>query len=198
MRVAGDSEGEGMSGRFQVTDLPLAGLRRVERRRVGDHRGFLSRLFCADELAAAGWSKPIAQINHTCTRERGTVRGLHYQLPPHAEMKLVTCIRGAVLDVAVDVRAGSPTFLGHHGEELSAENGVALLIPEGFAHGFQALTDDVELLYCHSAAYAAGAEAALNVRDPRLALSWPLEIGGVSARDAGHALIGDDFRGVVL
>lgn len=184
--------------RFTVTDLPLAGLRLVERQRLGDSRGFLSRLFCAEELAAAGWVKPIAQINHTCTARRGTVRGMHFQCPPHAEMKLVSCIRGEVWDVAVDVRAGSPTFLHWHAERLSLDNGRALLIPEGFAHGFQALTDDVGLLYCHSAAYSPSAEAGLNPQDARLAITWPLAITELSARDAGHPLIGTGFEGVRL
>jgi dTDP-4-dehydrorhamnose 3,5-epimerase len=182
--------------RFTITDLPLAGLKRVQRQRLGDSRGFLARLFCAEELAAAGWTEPIAQINHTYTARRGTVRGMHFQLPPHAEMKLVSCIRGEVWDVAVDLRAGSPTFLQWHAEPLSADKGCALLIPKGFAHGFQALTNDVELLYCHSAAYAAQAEAGLNPNDPRLGIAWPLAIAHVSARDAGQALITPDFAGV--
>lgn len=184
--------------RFTVTDLPLAGLKLVERQSLGDSRGFLSRLFCAEELAAAGWAKPIAQINHTRTARRGTVRGMHFQRPPHAEMKLVSCIRGEVWDVAVDVRTSSPTFLRWHAERLSADNGRALLIPEGFAHGFQALTDDVELLYCHSAAYSPSAEAGLNPQDARLAITWPLAITELSARDAGHPLIETGFEGVRL
>jgi len=182
--------------RFTVTDLPLAGLKRVQRERLGDSRGFLQRLFCADELAMAGWIKPVAQINHTHTAKQGTVRGMHFQRPPHAEMKLVTCIQGQVWDVAVDVRSGSPTFLHWHAERLTAENGCALLIPEGFAHGFQALTDDVELLYCHSAAYAAQAEGGLNPLDPRLGIDWPLATTEMSARDAAHALITLAFEGV--
>lgn len=182
--------------RFTITDLPMAGLKRVQRQRLGDSRGFLARLFCADELAAAGWTQPIVQINHTFTAKQGTVRGMHFQRPPNAEMKLVSCIRGEVWDVAVDLRVGSPTFLHWHAERLSAENGCALLIPEGFAHGFQALTDDVELLYCHSAAYAAQAEGGLNPNDPRLGIAWPLAIAELSARDAGHALITADFEGV--
>lgn len=182
--------------RFSVMDLPLAGLKRVERQRLGDSRGFLSRLFCAEELAAAGWTKPIAQINHTYTAKQGTVRGMHFQRLPHAEMKLVSCIRGEVWDVAVDLRVGSPTYLHWHAERLSAENGCALLIPEVFAHGFQALTDDVELLYCHSEAYAAQAEGGLQPNDPRLGITWPLAITELSARDAGHALITADFEGV--
>ncbi len=182
--------------RFVITDLPLAGLKRIARQRLGDTRGFLARLFCADELRPAGWVKPIAQVNHTATARRGTVRGMHFQLPPHAEMKLVSCIRGAVWDVAVDVRAGSKTCLQWHAEPLSADNGYALLIPEGFAHGFQALTDDAELLYCHSAPYAADAEAGLDATDPRLAIAWPLPITERSARDAGLPAIGQGFAGV--
>lgn len=184
--------------RFTVTELPLAGLKRVERRKLGDSRGFLSRLFCADELAAAGWERPIAQINHTFTGRRGAVRGLHYQRPPHAEMKLVNCLRGEVWDVAVDLRAGSPTFLRWHAERLSAENACALLIPEGFAHGFQALSDDVELLYCHSAAYVADAEAGLHPADSALEIAWPLPVAELSARDSQHPLLRWEFEGIVV
>lgn len=185
-----------MSQRFVVEDTPLDGLKRVRRRPLGDPRGFLVRLFCADELRDAGWRAPVAQVNQTRTRERGSVRGMHYQRPPHAEMKLVHCLRGEVFDVAVDLRRGSPTFLRWHGERLSEDNGVALLIPEGFAHGLQTLTDDVDLLYCHSAAYVASAEAALHARDPRLAIDWPLPIAALSPRDDAHAFIGADFAGV--
>lgn len=184
--------------RFAVADLPLVGLKLVARQRLGDSRGYLSRVFCAEELAAAGWVKPIAQINHTYTAKRGTVRGMHFQRPPHAEMKLVSCIRGEVWDVAVDVRAGSPTFLQWHAERLSAENGRALLIPEGFAHGFQALSDDVELLYCHSAAYAAEAEAGLRFDDPALRITWLLEPTDLSSRDKNHPLLTPNFPGVFL
>lgn len=184
--------------RFTVIDTPLDGLKRIQRHPLGDARGFLSRLFCAEELAAAGWHKPIAQINHTFTAARGTVRGLHYQLPPHAEMKLVSCLRGTVWDVAVDLRAGSPTYLQWHAEILSADNHVALLIPEGFAHGFQTHSDDVEMLYCHSSFYAPAAEAGLNPQDPRIAVAWPLPVHGLSPRDAGHPMIDTQFEGVRL
>ena len=184
--------------RFTVTDLPLAGLKRIERQRLGDSRGFLSRLFCAQELAAAGWHKPIAQINHTHTAQRGTVRGMHYQRPPHAEMKLVTCIQGEVWDVAVDLRAGSSTFLQWHAELLSAVNHRALLIPEGFAHGFQTLSDNAALVYCHTVPHNPAAEAALNAQDQRLAIQWPITITELSARDANHPLIDTQFIGVTL
>ncbi len=184
--------------RFTITDLPLAGLKLVERQILGDSRGFLSRLFCAEELASAGWQKPIAQINHTYTAKRGTVRGMHFQLPPHPEMKLVSCLHGRVWDVAVDLRGGSDTLLHWHAEELSADNHRALLIPEGFAHGFQALSDDVELLYCHSAAFHDVAKGGLNPRDSRLAIEWPLEITELSDADAHHPMINKDFAGFVI
>ncbi|WP_431858449.1 dTDP-4-dehydrorhamnose 3,5-epimerase family protein [Azospirillum sp.] len=184
--------------RFVTLDTPLAGLRTVRRTRLGDARGHLCRLFCAEELDAVGWDKPIAQINQTRTAARGTMRGLHFQRPPHAEKKLVMCLRGTVWDVAVDVRAGSPTFLHWHAVELSGDNDLAFLIPEGFAHGFQALTDDVEMLYLHSAAYAREAEGGLNPLDPRLALPWPLPPGEMSERDRAHPLLTPDFQGVPL
>lgn len=184
--------------RFIISELPLTGLKLVERQRLVDNRGFLSRLFCTVELAGAGWKKHIAQINHTYTSRRGTLRGMHFQHPPHAEMKLVTCIRGRIWDVAVDLRADSATFLHWHAEELSTDNNRALLIPEGFAHGFQTLTDDVELLYCHSAIYNAEAEAGLNPRDPELAINWPLEISELSERDAQHPMLNQNFAGLLI
>ncbi len=184
--------------RFTIIETGVTGLRIVERQRLGDERGFLARLFCAEELAPAGWDKPIAQINHTWTRTRGTVRGLHFQRPPHAEMKLVTCLRGAVWDVGLDLRAGSPTFLHWGAVELSADNGRALLIPEGFAHGFQALTDDCELLYLHSAPYAAQAEAGLSATDPALGIGWPLPIALRSERDLRHPGLTPEFTGLDL
>jgi len=180
-----------------VTDLALEGLKCIERKRLGDARGFLSRIFCAEEIKGAGWKRPVAQVNHTYTARRGTVRGLHFQRPPKAEMKLVSCIRGEVWDVAVDIRAGSATLLHWCPQLLSAENGRAMLIPEGFAHGFQALTDNVELLYCHSAPYDLTAEAGLNAQDPMLAISWPQLISELSSRDAQHPMLNEQFAGVV-
>lgn len=184
--------------RLAVEDTPLAGLKRVRRSRLGDARGFLARIFCADELRDAGWDTPVAQVNHTRTAQRGSVRGLHFQRPPHAEKKLVHCLRGEVFDVAVDLRRGSPTFLHWHGERLSGDNGVALLIPEGFAHGLQTLADDVDMLYCHSVAYAAGSEGGLDPREPRLAIDWPLPIALLSPRDEAHAAIDAGFEGIAL
>lgn len=182
--------------RFSVTDTPLAGLKVVQRQILGDARGYLSRLFCAEELQTAGWHGPVAQINHTFTQHVGTVRGMHYQKTPHAEMKLVSCLRGSVWDVAVDLRPDSPTYLQWHAQQLSSDNHCALLIPQGFAHGFQTLGSDVEMLYCHSAPYVPMADAGLNPLDPRLAIAWPLPVIGLSAKDCGHAMMGPDFEGV--
>ena len=174
---------------------PLPGLVLVEREAAVDSRGFFARLFSAAEFQAAGWAKPIAQINHTQTRLPGAVRGLHFQRAPHAEMKLVSCVRGSVFDVAVDLRRGSTTFLHWHGTLLSAANRRGYLIPEGFAHGFQALEADCELLYLHSVPYAPEAEGALNALDPRLGIEWPMPVTQRSDRDAAHPFVDSDFVG---
>lgn len=179
-----------------VENLPLLGLKLIERQRLGDARGFLSRLFCSTELALAGWEKPIAQINHTFTAQRGSIRGLHYQNSPDCEMKLVSCIRGAVWDVAVDLRANSTSFLKWHAQILSAENCHAMLIPEGFAHGFQSLTDDVELLYLHTEPYSPQSEAALYFDDQTLGIDWPLTVTEISERDKAHSKLTPKFKGI--
>ena len=184
--------------RFTILDTPIADLKIVKRQQLGDNRGFFSRLFCAEELAVVGWNKPIAQINQTFTQKQGTIRGMHFQRPPYVEMKLVSCLRGAIWDVVVDLRAASPTFLQWHAEELSAANHRALLIPEGFAHGFQTLCDDCELIYLHSRAYTPGAEAGLNPKDPMLTITWPMAITELSARDAQHSMLDQQFKGVTL
>ncbi len=184
--------------RLTLKALPLSGLRLVERSSVTDGRGALTRLFCAQELAQAGWRQPVAQINHSWTAKGGTVRGMHFQYPPYAEMKIVTCLRGAIWDVAVDVRSESPTFLHWHAEELSAVNNRALVIPEGFAHGFQTLVDDCELIYLHSKAYAPEAEAGFNPKDSKLSISWPLAIAKLSSRDAQLPMLHHQFKGVKL
>lgn len=182
--------------RFTFDELMPGGPVLVTRQPIGDARGSFTRLFCEEELAAAGWSGPVAQANLSMTAERGTVRGMHFQHLPHAETKLVLCLAGAVWDVAVDVRAGSATRLAYASAELSASNGAALLIPPGFAHGFQALTDDVQLLYFHSAAHAPEAEDGLNPFDPALSVAWPLPATVVSDRDRGWAPVTADFQGV--
>ena len=182
--------------RFLVESLPISGLGLVVREKMGDHRGFLTRLYCDEELVTAGWDGTVSQINHTYTATKGTVRGLHFQRPPFSEIKLVSCIKGEVWDVAIDLRASSPTFLQYHAEILSSDNRRALLIPEGFAHGFQTLTDDVEIIYCHSQPYNADAEAGLNPYDEKLAISWPLPLTEMSERDRNHPLVLNQFTGL--
>lgn len=184
--------------RFGFNATPLVGLMLVQRKVIEDNRGFLSRFYCADEFREAGLNKPLAQINHTLTRNKGAVRGMHFQYPPHAEAKVVSCLHGEVFDVAVDLRYKSPTFLNWHGVILTSNNRQSLLIPEGFAHGFQALTEDCELIYLHTAAYNSEAEGALNVTDPKLGIAWPLAITEISERDRGHKQIEQDFQGIVL
>jgi dTDP-4-dehydrorhamnose 3,5-epimerase len=181
---------------LELSTTPLAGVMLVRRRSHLDNRGRFARLFCSDALAPAGWSGPVAQINHSVTTTRGTVRGLHYQQAPFAEMKLVSCVRGQVWDVAVDLRRDSPTFGRWHAQALSPASGLAMLIPHGCAHGFQALSDDAELLYCHSAPYAPQAQGGVFPGDPRLAISWPLPIDNLSERDAALPALATDFMGV--
>lgn len=183
---------------FECFDTPLANLKVIQRKPLEDARGFLSRFYCAEEFKLFGLNQDISQINHTLTRKKGAVRGLHYQQPPHAEIKLVSCIKGEIFDVAIDLRKNSPTFLRWHAELLSESNQRGLLIPEGFAHGFQTLTEDCELIYLHSAPYCKDAEAALNVIDPQIGITWPLEITELSKRDRSHLMIKNDFEGVVV
>lgn len=187
-----------MSARFEIVREGAGGARLLQRRVVGDDRGFLSRLFEPAELGALGWPADVAQVNISASAFKGTLRGCHFQRPPFAEAKLVTCIAGAIFDVAVDLRAGSPTFLQHFGAELSADNSCSLLIPQGFGHAFQTLTDDVRMIYVHSASYSAEAEGAINCQDPQLAIEWPLPVTLISERDRSLPMIGDDYKGISL
>lgn len=178
-----------MSTRFEITATPISGLHLLEKKRIGDSRGWLERLFCESDLSPVMGERHIVQINRTHTATRGTVRGMHFQNAPHAEMKLVSCLRGEVFDVAIDLRPESPTYLRWHAEILSAKNHKMLAIPEGFAHGFQTLTDDCEMLYLHTAAYHPSSEGGLNPRDPALAVDWPLPISEISERDSAHPFL---------
>lgn len=175
---------------------PIAGVVVAWSERVEDERGAFARLFCEQELAGVLGARRIVQVNHSRTAAPGAVRGMHFQHSPHAEMKLVRCLKGRVWDVAVDLRAGSPTFLRWHAEELTPANGHMLVVPEGCAHGFQVLEPDSELLYLHTASYHAGAEGGVHCLDPRLAIAWPLPVTGLSARDASHPPLAADFPGL--
>ncbi len=183
---------------FEFVATSISGLIVIQRKSIEDNRGFLSRFFCAEEFLKVGLYKPIVQINHTFTKKKGAVRGLHFQYPPHTEAKIINCLKGEIFDVALDIRHASPTFLCWHAEILSADNRKSLLIPEGCAHGFQTLTEDCELMYLHTASYAPGAEGRLNAHDPRLAIKWPLNITEMSSRDLTSSYIDDQFEGIRL
>ena len=163
-----------------------------------DPRGAFARLYCEHELASPISPRRIVQINHSRTSAVGAVRGLHYQRPPHAEMKLVRCLKGRVWDVAIDLRHNSPTFLRWHAEELTPFNGKMMAIPEGFAHGFQVMEPESELLYLHTAFYTPSAEGALRYDDPKLDIKWPLSVTDLSQRDAQHPFIDSDFTGIAI
>lgn len=174
----------------------LEGLVRIERQSSNDIRGSFNRLFCTQEFQKIGLTKPVVQINHSLTRNRGTIRGMHFQHSPDMEAKIVTCMRGRVLDVAVDIRSGSETFLQWYARELSERNQTSLYIPEGFAHGFQALTDDCHMLYLHTGPYAPDSEGGLNALDPLIAIDWPLEARDISERDLDLPLLDSKFTGI--
>jgi dTDP-4-dehydrorhamnose 3,5-epimerase len=177
-------------------ELPLQGAFRIELTPFSDERGKFARTFCKKEFAQIGFEKEIVQINHSYNPYKGTLRGMHFQHPPHAECKIVRCVRGRVYDVIVDIRAGSPTFLQHFGIELAHEDGQMLFIPEGFAHGFQALEDGSELLYLHSGFYEKGSEDGLRHDDKALGIAWALPPVHLSARDNSYSLIDSQFKGL--
>jgi len=182
--------------RVKLRPTPLDGLYEIQSTSAGDARGRFTRLFCEQEFAPIRPGLHFTQINLSETRGLGTLRGLHYQMPPAAEAKLIRCLRGRVFDVAVDLRAGSPTFLRWHGLELTADNNRAVFIPEGFAHGFQALTDEAHLLYMHTAPWTPTCEAGLRHDDPRIAIAWPHDVTTISERDQSYPLTDDSFIGV--
>ena len=184
--------------RFEFTSTPLSGLTVIHRKPIEDARGFFCRFYCAEEFREAGLRKPIAQINHTFTQKKGAVRGLHFQYPPYAEAKIVSCLKGEIYDVAVDIRRDSPTFLQWFGTSLSEGNKKTLFIPEGFAHGFQTLTEDTEILYLVTAHYNPEKEDALNAQDPIIGIQWPLAITELSDKDKAIAYIHQDYNGVLV
>jgi dTDP-4-dehydrorhamnose 3,5-epimerase len=183
---------------ISIEDTAISGVKVLRRRQHKDHRGFLERLFCDEELAGLFVGKKIKQVNLTNTKLAGSVRGLHFQLPPHCEMKLVSCLRGEVWDVALDLRSGSPTFLQYHHELLSGQNQTSLLLPEGVAHGFQTMCDDCDILYMHSELYRPESEGGVRPLDKNLRIEWPKPLTDISERDRSHPPITDVFKGIKL
>jgi dTDP-4-dehydrorhamnose 3,5-epimerase len=166
---------------FAATQLDDAWLIEVEPRE--DQRGFFARTWCRQELAAQGLDTEIAQESLSYNRDRGTLRGLHFQRSPHEETKIVRCTRGGIFDVIVDLRPRSPTYLQWQGFELTAENRKALYVPKGFAHGFQTLTDEAEIAYQISAFYAPDSAGGYRYDDPEFGIAWPLPVTAISERD---------------
>ena len=163
---------------------------------IEDERGWLARTYCKNEFLAIGHTKEWVQMNHSFTKQKATVRGMHYQRSPYGEIKLVRCIAGSVYDVIIDLRAHSASYLQYFGIELSAVNKKMIYIPEGFAHGFQALSNDAELFYNHSQFYLPGVEAGVKYNDPAINIKWPLELTNISERDNSHPFIDANFKGL--
>lgn len=168
-----------------LTETPLRGAFIADLKRIEDERGYFGRAWCRQELAEVGVEFEPVQANMSGSRRRGTVRGLHYQVAPHEESKFIRCIRGSVFDVIVDLRPDSPTYGRWTGVELTADNQRALLVPRGFAHGYQTLRDNTEVIYLVSTYFAPGAERGIRWNDPGLGIEWPITgLVTISEKDA--------------
>lgn len=181
---------------MEFIDTHIQGVYIIRVKKLEDDRGIFARTYCKNEFAKIGFNTDFVQFNHSHNRLKGTIRGMHFQYPPYGETKLIRCIAGAVLDVAVDIRKDSPTFLQHIAVELSAENMMSVLLPEGIAHGFQTLEDNSALLYHHTQYYAAGADGGLRFNDPLLKIQWPLPPVQVSEKDQQYTLADKNFKGI--
>jgi dTDP-4-dehydrorhamnose 3,5-epimerase len=176
-------------------ETTLKGAYVVSLQLLTDARGGFARTFCKKEFQQINHQKEFVQLNHSYNTFKGTVRGMHFQLPPYQEIKLIRCIKGTVIDVIVDLRENSPTFLQHVSVELSAENKKMMYVPENFAHGFQTLEDDTELIYHHTQFYTPQADTGIRFNDPMLKINWPLEPVMVSEKDKNYKLIDHTFKG---
>ena len=181
---------------MKINLTPINGLLVVETAILADDRGSFSRLFCPKSFPEILAEKKIAQINSSLTEKVGAIRGLHFQKSPALETKFVRCTAGRVFDVAVDLRAKSSTFLQWYGIELSAKNSKLLVIPEGFAHGFQVLEENSEMLYLHTEFYCPEHEPGIHYNDQSIAIDWPLPCSEMSAKDAAHAMLNNHFTGL--
>ena len=181
---------------MQFLATPLADAFVVELDLRGDQRGFFARLFCENEFASAGLHSHFVQVNNSLSSRKGTLRGLHYQLAPAAEVKLVRCIRGALYDVIVDIRPDSPTYCRWFGAELSAANRRMMYVPRGFAHAFITLADETEAIYLVSDFYSPDCERGLRWNDPRFAIQWPLQPVEISEKDSNWPDFDPSFHAV--
>lgn len=178
------------------TPLPLKGSYEISLSPREDNRGWFTRFYCKKEFEQINHTREWVQMNHSFTKAKGSVRGLHYQYPPYGEIKVVRCIVGAVYDVIVDIRKGSETFLQWDATELSEHKRNMLYIPEGFAHGFQTLTENCQLIYFHSEYFAEGSEGAIRFDDPSIGITWPLSVADISGRDLNNPLLDGKFKGI--
>ncbi|MER3499273.1 MAG: dTDP-4-dehydrorhamnose 3,5-epimerase [Chitinophagaceae bacterium] len=181
---------------MKFTPLPLAGSYIIHVKPFSDNRGWFARYYCKNDFQKIGHDKEWVQMNHSVTYKKGTIRGMHFQVHPYREIKMVKCISGTVYDVIIDLRKDSNTFLKWFGVELSAENKKMLYIPEGFAHGFQTLSDNCELIYHHSDFYRPGSEAGVRYDDPLINIQWPLPAQNLSERDLLHPYLTENFTGI--
>ncbi len=176
----------------------IEGVYVIRLKKLEDERGLFVRTFCKQDFKQIGFNKEFVQFNHSFNKYKGTIRGMHFQKTPYSETKLIRCIQGAVYDVAVDLRRGSHTFLQHFAIELSAENMVSILIPEGFAHGFQTLENNSALMYHHTQYYKPDAEAGVRFDDPAFNIHWKIPAEMVSEKDKSYRLIDNSFKGIEL
>lgn len=176
---------------MQFTETALAGALIIDLQRRSDDRGWFARTFCQHEFEEHGLAPMIAQANTAFSHRTGTIRGMHFQFPPASEAKVVRCVRGAILDVIVDLRPQSATYLHHIAIELNEENGRALYVPERFAHGYQVLRDNSEASYHASEFYSPDDESGVRFDDPRLAIDWPLPVTAVSEKDRNWPLLAE-------
>jgi dTDP-4-dehydrorhamnose 3,5-epimerase len=171
---------------MRFTETALAGAFLIDLQPHSDERGWFARIFCEDEFAAAGLKTRFPQMNISSNLQRGTVRGMHYQAAPHEEVKIVRCVRGSIVDAIIDLRPASPTYRKSIAAELSDKNHQALYIPYGFAHGFQTLEDDTEVLYMMGDPYVPDAARGVRWNDPAFDVTWPLPVAMISGRDAAY------------
>jgi dTDP-4-dehydrorhamnose 3,5-epimerase len=183
---------------MKIISTFISGVALVETASHNDARGHFYRAFCQNELAPILGNRRIEQINLSQTTLVGAIRGMHFQCAPHAEMKLIRCLKGKIWDIVVDLRRNSDTFLKWHGVELSPEACNMLVIPEGCAHGFQALKPESELLYLHTAGYSPEAEGGIRFDDPLVAISWPLPVSDISDRDVSFPFLQSDYAGLFI
>ena len=181
---------------MKIIETEIKGLFIIIHKKLEDDRGFFTRTYCKNMFSEISFEKEFVQFNHSFNIQKGTVRGMHYQKPPFSETKLIRCVQGSIFDVAVDIRQNSPTFLQYFGVILSEKNMTSILIPEGFAHGFQALENNSSLIYHHTAFYKPEADAGIRHDDSQININWQLPVINLSKKDMSYPLLNTNFKGI--